>query len=277
MMLSEVELLYHRNFATLFEMAYLDKLFSLKDKVAVVLGGTSGIGHAIALAYAEAGAAVIASSRDQAKVQATAEELEKRGVRTMVRTSDVQDRESLETLCSDTLQLFGRVDILLVTSGALYKAPSVDIPDAEFARITDINLNGSFRANQIFGRPMLEQKSGSIINIASMTSFVSFGEVTAYAASKSGVVMLTKSLASEWAPHNVRVNAIAPGVFRTPLNTRALDIPERMAAIIGRTPMGRVGQVDELAGLAIFLASNSASFVTGQIIAVDGGFLAKGI
>ncbi|MGH9672979.1 MAG: SDR family oxidoreductase, partial [Bryobacteraceae bacterium] len=140
-----------------------------------------------------------------------------------------------------------------------------------------INLNGSFRANQVFGRQMIAQGAGSIINIASMTSFVSFNEVTAYAASKSGVVMLTKSLASEWAKHKVRVNAIAPGVFRTPLNTKALDIPERLAAIIGRTPMGRVGKVEELAGIAIYLASEASSFVTGQIIAVDGGFLAKGI
>ena len=253
------------------------ELFSLKNRVAVVLGGTSGIGLAIARAYAESGAHVVASSRDQAKVDSTALELEKLGARTLRITSDVQDRKSLQHLCDETVLAYGQVDILMVTSGALKKAPSAELTDEDWERVVDINLNGSFRANQIFGRQMLKQKRGSIINTCSMTTFVSFGEVAVYSASKAGVNMLTKSLACEWATQGVRVNAIAPGVFRTPLNSSALDIPERMAAIIGRTPMGRVGHVDELVGCAIFLASDASSFVTGQAIPVDGGFLAKGI
>ena len=124
---------------------------------------------------------------------------------------------------------------------------------------------------------MIRQESGAIVNTCSMTTFVSFNEVASYAASKAGVGMLTKTLACEWARHNVRVNAIAPGVFRTPLNSKVLDIPERSAAIIARTPAGRIGKVDELVGAAVFLAADSGSFVTGQILAVDGGFLAKGI
>jgi NAD(P)-dependent dehydrogenase (short-subunit alcohol dehydrogenase family) len=219
----------------------------------------------------------IASSRDQAKVDATAAELEALGARTLRITSDVQDRKSLQHLCDETVLAYGQVDILMVTSGALKKAPSAELTDEDWERVVDINLNGSFRANQIFGRQMLKQRRGSIINTCSMTTFVSFGEVAVYSASKAGVNMLTKSLACEWATQGVRVNAIAPGVFRTPLNTNALDIPERMAAIIGRTPMGRVGHVDELVGCAIFLASDASSFVTGQTIPVDGGFLAKGI
>jgi len=155
--------------------------------------------------------------------------------------------------------------------------PSVDLPEEEWTKVIDINLNGTFRANQIFGRQMLKQQRGSIINTCSMTTFVSFSEVAVYAASKAGVHMLTKSLACEWATQGVRVNAIAPGVFRTPLNTNALDIPERLSSIIGRTPMGRVGNVEELVGCAIFLASDASSFLTGQTIPVDGGFLAKGI
>jgi NAD(P)-dependent dehydrogenase (short-subunit alcohol dehydrogenase family) len=190
-------------------------LFSLQDKVAVVLGGTSGIGQAIAFAFARAGAAVVASSRDQAKVDAMANEIEKLGAKTLRRKSDVHDRSSLESLCGDVLNAFGRVDVLMVTSGLLIKTPTLDMGDEDWSRVIDANLNGSFRANQIFGRHMIAQKSGSIINTCSMTTFVTFNEVTAYAASKSGVGMLTKQLACEWAPHNVRVNAIAPGVFRT--------------------------------------------------------------
>jgi NAD(P)-dependent dehydrogenase (short-subunit alcohol dehydrogenase family) len=258
-------------------MSFCEELFSIQDKVAVVLGGTSGIGQAIARGFAKAGATVIASSRGQEKVDAEAAELEKLGSRTLRRSSDVQDRASLDALCKEVMDTFGRVDILMVTSGALLKKPSLDIEDAEWDRIVDANLTGTFRANQIFGRHMVAQRSGSIINTGSMTSFVSFGEVTSYAAGKAGVKLLTQSLACEWAPYNVRVNAIAPGVVRTPLNTKALDIPERAAAILGRTPMNRFGRVDELVGAAIFLASDASSFVTGHVLPVDGGFLAKGI
>jgi NAD(P)-dependent dehydrogenase (short-subunit alcohol dehydrogenase family) len=255
----------------------IQELFSLQDRVAVVLGGTSGIGHAIAQGFAQAGAITIASSRDSARVNSTADELESLGARTLRIPADVQDRQSLETLCRETVQAFGRVDILVVTSGALKKAPTLDVSDEEWNRIIDINLNGTFRANQIFGRQMIQQKRGSIINTCSMTTFVSFSEVASYAASKAGVHLLTIELACEWAQHNVRVNAIAPGVFRTPLNTKALDIPERLAAIVGRTPMGRVGNVKELVGACVYLASDAANFVTGHVLAVDGGFLAKGI
>jgi NAD(P)-dependent dehydrogenase (short-subunit alcohol dehydrogenase family) len=258
-------------------MSFLEEKFSLKNRVAVVLGGTSGIGQAIARGLARAGATTIASSRDRDRVEAQAADLESLGSKTLRLPSDVQDRASLQSLCDEAVLAFGQVDILVVTSGLLKKMPSEDVPDEDFTRIVDVNLNGTFRANQVFGRQMIKQHRGSIINIGSMTSFVSFSEVAAYAASKGGVLMLTRTLACEWAKHNVRVNGIAPGVFRTPLNTKVLDIPERFAAIAGRTPMSRVGNVEELVGAAIFLASDAASFVTGEMLPVDGGFLAKGI
>jgi NAD(P)-dependent dehydrogenase (short-subunit alcohol dehydrogenase family) len=256
---------------------YLESLFSLEGKVAVVLGGTSGIGQAIARGYAKAGATVIASSRDHAKVDAMADEFGREGGKTLRVTSDILDRDSLERLRDEVVKAYGRVDILMVTSGVHRKVASADMPEADWNWVIDANVNGTFRANQIFGKQMIEQKSGAIINTASLTSFRAFTEVTAYAASKAAVVLITKSLASEWAHHGIRVNAIAPGVFRTPLNSKMLDIPERAKGILSRTPMGRYGNVDELVGAAIYLAAPAASFVTGEVIAVDGGFLAKGV
>jgi len=259
-------------------MSYIEELFSLRDQVAVVLGGTSGIGQAIARGYARAGATVIASSRRQEAVDAEAAELEKLGCRTLRVTADVMDRASLEKLRDRVLAEFGRINSLVCTSGMWAKYPSAEYPEVEWARLIDCNVNGSFRADQIFGAQMIAQGTGgSIINIASLTSFVAFNQVTAYATSKAAVVMLTKQLACEWAPHRIRVNAIAPGVFRTPLNAAALDIPERAAGILAKTPMGRFGQLEELVGLAIYLAAPASQFCTGQVIAVDGGFLAKGV
>ena len=252
-------------------------MLSLKNKVAVVLGGASGIGHAISTGFAKAGANVVVSSRRQDVVEAAAAELRALGSKTIARTSDVTDRASLDALCHAVVEEFGRVDILAVTSGILIKCPTADMADADWLRVIETNLTGTFRANQIFGRQMIRQKQGVILNTGSMTSFVAFSEVAAYNASKSGVRMLTETLAVEWAPHGIRVNAIAPGVFRTSLNSRALDIPERYEAILRRTPMGRIGNLDELVGAAVFLVSDEASFVTGVTLPVDGGFLAKGI
>ena len=252
-------------------------MLTLKDKVAVVLGGASGIGKAIALGFAKAGANVVVSSRRQDAVEETATVLRALGSRTIVKAADVTDRPSIEALCEAVVAEFGRVDILAVTSGILVKAPSADLSEEDWLRVIETNLTGTFRANQVFGRQMIRQQKGVILNTGSLTSFVSFPEVAAYNASKSGVKMLTETLAVEWARYNIRVNAVAPGVFRTPLNSRVLDLPERMDAILKRTPMGRIGNLDEMVGAAVFLVSDAASFITGVTLPVDGGFLAKGI
>ena len=249
----------------------------LNGKVAVVVGGTSGIGRAIAHGFAQAGADVIPTSRRQEQVENTAREIEEFGRRSLRLTSDVSDRASLEHVLNEAVQAFGKVDILVNSAGRTKRAPTIDFSEDDWSDIIDTNLTGTLRACQVFGKHMLERESGSIINIASLSTFVALNEVAAYSASKAAVGSLTKSLAVEWSRLGVRVNAIAPGVFRTALNTKLLDETERGREFLVRTPMKRFGNVEELAGAAIFLASDAASFVSGEIIAVDGGFLASGV
>ena len=249
----------------------------LDNKVAVVIGGTSGIGLAIAKGMAQAGADVVPTSRRQDQVDAAATAIEGLGRRSLRVTSDVSDRQSLENVCAETIKTFGKVDIMVNSAGRTKRAPTLDFSEQDWNDIIDTNLTGTLRAAQVFGRHMLERQSGSIINIASLSTFVALYEVAAYSASKAAVASLTKSLAIEWGPRGVRVNAIAPGVFRTPLNEKLLDETERGREFLLRTPMKRFGNVEELAGAAIFLASDAASFVNGEILAVDGGFLASGV
>jgi NAD(P)-dependent dehydrogenase (short-subunit alcohol dehydrogenase family) len=249
----------------------------LNDKVAVVVGGTSGIGLAIAKGMAEAGANVVPTSRRMDVVETAAAEIEQRGRRSLRVASDVSDRASLQNVLDETIRAFGKVDILVNSAGRTKRAPTLDFSETDWNDIIDTNLTGTLRAAQVFGRHMLERESGSIINIASLSTFVALYEVAAYSASKAAVASLTKSLAIEWGPRGVRVNAIAPGVFRTALNQKLLDETERGREFLLRTPMKRFGNVDELAGAAIFLASDAASFVNGEVIAVDGGFLASGV
>ena len=249
----------------------------LNGKVAVVIGGTSGIGRAIAHGLAEAGADVIPSSRRMEQVEAAALEIEQRGRRTIRVASDVSDLSSLKRLRDETVAAFGKVDILVNSAGRTKRAPTIDYPEEDWNDIFETNLSGTLRACQVFGRHMIERGYGRIINIASLSTFVALYEVAAYSASKAAVASLTKSLAIEWASFGVCVNAIAPGVFRTALNQKLLDETERGREFLLRTPMKRFGKVEELAGAAIFLASDAASFVTGEILVVDGGFLASGV
>ncbi len=253
------------------------QLLDLNDKVAVVTGGTSGIGRALALGLANAGAHVVATARRQQQVDETATEIEKIGRQTLRLTSDVCDRGSLESLLAVALDRLGKVDILINCAGRIKRTPTLTMPEEEWAAILDTNLTGTLRACQVFGKHMLERGYGRIVNIASLNSFVALNEVAAYAASKAGVASLTRSLAVEWSRKGVTVNAIAPGVFRTGLNAQLLDSTPRGQELLMRTPMGRFGRTEELVGAAIYLASDAASFVTGQTLVVDGGFLASGV
>lgn len=249
----------------------------LASKVAVVTGGTSGIGRTIARGLAQAGADVIPTGRRAELVESAAEEIRKLGRRSLAVTSDVTDRASMDALQKKVIAEFGRVDILVNSAGTTKRTPTLDLPEAEWDNIIETNLTGTLRACQVFGRSMIAQKYGRIINIASLSSFVALFEVAAYTASKAAVAALTKSLAIEWAPYGVCVNAIAPGVFRTELNTNLLTGTARGQEFLLRTPMKRFGNLEELAGAAVFLASDAASFVTGHLLAVDGGFLASGV
>ena len=251
-------------------------LFDLQGRVAVVIGGTSGIGRVLALGLADAGADVVATARRATLVEEVSAEIEARGRRTLRVTTDVLDRESLQRARDAVTAEFGRVDALLYCAGVTKRVPTFDMTDADWQRIIDTNLTGALRSYQVFAKPMTERRSGRIIGIASLASFVGLHEVSAYTASKSAVAGLTRALAVEWAPHGVTVNAIAPGVFRTDLNAGLLDGPRGREFLV-RTPMGRFGQLEELVGAAVYLASDASTFVTGQILAVDGGFLASGV
>ncbi len=250
---------------------------NLAGKVAVVIGGTSGLGRAISIGLARAGADVVASARRVEAVQQVAAEIEALGRRTLRRDSDVCSRGSLEALRQATLEAFGKVDILVNAAGKTKRTPTLELSEAEWNDILETNLTGTLRACQVFGRPMLERGYGRIINIASLSSFVAFYEVAAYSASKSAVASLTRSLAIEWGPRGVLVNAIAPGVFVTELNAALLSGTERGKELLTRTPLGRFGVAQEVAPAAVFLASDAASFVNGEVLTVDGGFMASGV
>lgn len=249
----------------------------LSGRVAVVLGATSGIGRTIAVGLAEHGADVVPTSRRKEQVEHACREVEAAGRRTIRRTTDVSRRESIDELRDRVLDQLGRIDILVNAAGYTSKQPTVKVCEQQWSAMLDVNLNGALRACQSMYKPLKASGAGRVINIASLGSFVAFHEVAPYCASKSALLSLTRSLGCEWARDGIRVNAIAPGVFPTDLNTRLVRDTARGRELLSRTPMGRFGDPKELVGVAVMLASDAASFLTGQCIVVDGGYLASGV
>ena len=249
----------------------------LNSKTAVVIGGTSGIGLALAKGLAAAGADVIPSGCRRDLVESAADTIKSAGRRSLALCCDVEDRASLRALLETVRSEFGKVDILLNCAGITQRTPILDMSESDWNAIVDTNLNGTLRACQVFGRHMIERRRGRIINIASTLIFASHVRSGCFSASKAGVASLTKSLAREWAQYGICVNALVPGVFRTALNASLLDGTPRGQELLMRTPAGRFGEVEELVGAAVFLASDAASFVTGHLLAVDGGYLASGV
>ncbi len=249
----------------------------LTNRVAVVIGGTSGLGRAIAIGLAEAGANVVPSGRRRAMVEEVCAAVEAAGRETLRSTVDVADRTGVDALRDAVMAHFGHVDILVNAAGATRRKPTREVTETEWSVLLDLNLNGVLRACQSFYEPLKQSGRGRIINIASLSSYVAFFEVAPYSAAKSAVLSLTRSLGCEWAKDGICVNAIAPGVFPTELNMALLMGTERGREIILRTPMRRFGEPKELVGAAVLLASDAASFITGQCIVVDGGYLAAGV
>jgi NAD(P)-dependent dehydrogenase (short-subunit alcohol dehydrogenase family) len=255
----------------------LSKVCDLTDRVAVVVGGTSGLGRAAAVGLAQAGAHVVATGRREALVDEVANEIEALGRKALRVTVDCSTRASLDSLRDAVLKEFGKVDILVNAAGKTAKRPTAEVPEEEWASVMDTNLTGMLRSCQAFYEPLKASGHGRIVNFASLSSYVAFHHVAAYGVSKAGVLALTRSLGCEWCKDGICVNAVVPGVFPTELNSKLLNGTERGRELIMRTPMGRFGKPEELAGAVVFLASDAAGFITGQTIAVDGGFLASGV
>ena len=255
----------------------MPKLFDLSNRVAVVIGGTSGIGRAIAIGLAEQGADVVPTGRRANHIEEVCAVVETLGRRTLRHVTDIRDRQSIDDLRDRVLYEFGRADILVNAAGFTFRQPTIKLCEEQWSSILDTNLTGALRVCQSFHEALKASGRGRIINIVSLGSFVAFHEVAAYCATKTALLSLTRSLACEWAQDGISVNALAPGIFPTEMTNGIVNGTARGQELLLRTPMHRFGSPEEVVGAAVLLASDGASFITGQCIAVDGGFLASGV
>jgi NAD(P)-dependent dehydrogenase (short-subunit alcohol dehydrogenase family) len=251
----------------------VQQLFDLTGKVAVVTGGSRGLGLEIAHGLGEAGASVVVTARRQEWLGPALDELTGAGIQAAAVTCDVADAAQVASLATEAQERFGQVDILVNAAGVSWGAPAVDMEPERWRWVMDVNATGTFLCCQAFGRGMIERSAGRIVNVASVAGLVGQAaavlDAVGYSASKGAVVALTRDLAAKWAPRGVNVNAVAPGFFPTRM-TQA-HIAKSESTLVAATPMGRLGRADELKGAVLFLASEAASYVTGQVLAVDGG------
>ena len=254
-------------------MSYLDELFSLSGKTAIVTGASRGLGRAMSVALAKAGANLVLVGRDFTALHDTEEAIDAKK-RTHIVQGSITSPEIIEKTITEARNTFGTVDILVNNAGVIRRAPAVDYALKDWEEVIETNLNGVFLWSQALCRIMKEQRSGKIINVASLLSFHGGINAVAYAASKGGVGQMTKAFANELAPHGVNVNAVAPGYFITDATAALRANPERSAQVFSRIPAGRWGEPSDLGGAVVFLASKASDYVNGHILAVDGGYLA---
>lgn len=251
------------------------KMFELTSKVAVVTGGGTGLGEAAARALAEAGASVVLSGRRRENLEKVAADIRSNGGQALPVVADVSRREDVESMTAEALRAYGKIDVLVNNAGINIVKPFLDLTEEEWDAVINTNLKGCFNCCQAIGKGMVEQGSGSIINMVSVFGLRGFMNLAPYVASKGAIVQFTKALAVEWGRHNVRVNAIAPSYIKTEMTKRDIESDERVLKFnLAKIPMRRGGEPHEIGGIVVFLASEASSFVTGETVAVDGGWLA---
>lgn len=250
-------------------------MFDLTGKTAIVTGATKGLGYSIAMALAECGADIVVVSRNDGDCKRVAEEIKNKGRKSLAHACDVTKKSMIEELVSETIDIFGKIDILINNAGVAVTKPALDLTEDDWDRVINTNLKGVFLATQTVGKRMIEQKNGRIINIASIFGLVGDKNILPYLCSKGGVVQMTRGLALEWAKYNILVNAIAPGYVVTPINEKVLREEKVQNYLLGKTPLRRFGTPEEIAGAAVFLASDEAGYLTGSILSVDGGWTAQ--